>query len=111
MSNQNRRSSFSSSTASSLAKRHAPSSENVGKPGSVPPPHLAKKRAPLGNLTNQRNVIGGPFSQSNMVSAHLLLEFFQLLVAFVYSSFPSSSIGEKGNGAMMHLLHLFGFKF
>ncbi|KAJ7959165.1 Cyclin [Quillaja saponaria] len=50
MSTQNRRSSFSSS----LAKRHA-SSENVGKIMAVPP-HMAKKRAPLGNLTNQKNV-------------------------------------------------------
>ncbi|XP_054797038.1 cyclin-A1-4-like isoform X2 [Prosopis cineraria] len=57
MSNQNRRSSFSSSTTSSLAKRHASSSssENVGKPTSLPP-HLAKKRAPLANLTNLKNV-------------------------------------------------------
>lgn len=43
MSGQNRRPSFSSSTTSSLAKRHA-SSENV-----------AKRRAPLSDLTNQKN--------------------------------------------------------
>ncbi|MED6123892.1 hypothetical protein PIB30_053872 [Stylosanthes scabra] len=50
----NRRSSFSSSTTSSLAKRHASSSaasstenHNAGKVAS-----LAKKRAPLTNLTN-----------------------------------------------------------
>ncbi|KAF7816824.1 cyclin-A1-1-like [Senna tora] len=52
MSTQNRRPSFSSSTTSSLAKRHA-SSENVGK-ATAAPPHLAKKRAPLSNLTNQK---------------------------------------------------------
>ncbi|OWM85119.1 hypothetical protein CDL15_Pgr027906 [Punica granatum] len=69
MSTQNRRSSFSSSTASSLAKRHAPSSENAGKPGNAPPPHLAKKRAPLGNLTNQRTEgnPGGPLAHSTTV--------------------------------------------
>ncbi|KAI9113211.1 hypothetical protein K1719_015736 [Acacia pycnantha] len=56
MSNQNRRSSFSSSTTSSLAKRHASSSsENVGKPTSLPP-QMAKKRAPLANVTNLKNV-------------------------------------------------------
>ncbi|KAI4337848.1 hypothetical protein L6164_016217 [Bauhinia variegata] len=55
MTTQNRRSSFSSSTTSSLAKRHA-SSENVGKVMAVPP-HMAKKRAPLSNLTNQKNVV------------------------------------------------------
>lgn len=55
MSTQNRRSSFSSSTTSSLAKRHASSSENNGKANAVAPPHLAKKRAPLSNITNQKN--------------------------------------------------------
>ncbi|XP_022991147.1 cyclin-A1-1-like [Cucurbita maxima] len=53
----NRRSSFSSSTSSSLAKRQASlasSTNNVGKV-MVVPPHLAKKRAPLGNLTNLKN--------------------------------------------------------
>ncbi|KAG7943236.1 hypothetical protein I3843_15G028600 [Carya illinoinensis] len=52
MSTQNRRSSFSSSTSSSLAKRNASSSssENMGKAT------LAKKRAPLSNLTNVKNV-------------------------------------------------------
>ncbi|KAJ6997921.1 cyclin-A1-1 [Populus alba x Populus x berolinensis] len=57
MSTQTRRSSFSSSTSSSLAKRHASSSstENVGKATAVAP-HLAKKRAPLGDITNQKNV-------------------------------------------------------
>lgn len=55
MSTQNRRSSFSSSTTSSLAKRHASSSDNFAKYTAVPP-HLAKKRAPLSNVTNQKNV-------------------------------------------------------
>ncbi|KAL0556328.1 hypothetical protein IC582_004841 [Cucumis melo] len=58
MSAHNRRPSFSSSTTSSLAKRQASSassSDNVGKVLAVPP-HLAKKRAPLGNLTNFKNV-------------------------------------------------------
>ncbi|CAK7346930.1 unnamed protein product [Dovyalis caffra] len=57
MSTQTRRSSFSSSTSSSLAKRHASSSstENVGKTTAVAS-HLAKKRAPLGDITNQKNV-------------------------------------------------------
>ncbi|KAG6578948.1 Cyclin-A1-1, partial [Cucurbita argyrosperma subsp. sororia] len=58
MSAHNRRPSFSSSTSSSLAKRQASSassSDNVGKVVAVPP-HLAKKRAPLGNLTNLKSV-------------------------------------------------------
>uniref|UniRef100_A0A6N2M526 B-like cyclin n=1 Tax=Salix viminalis TaxID=40686 RepID=A0A6N2M526_SALVM len=57
MSTQTRRSSFSSSTSSSLAKRHASSSsaESVGKATAVAP-HLAKKRAPLGDITNQKNL-------------------------------------------------------
>ncbi|KAB2030669.1 hypothetical protein ES319_D05G249300v1 [Gossypium barbadense] len=46
----NRRSSFSSSTTSSLAKRHASSSENVGRVIAS----LAKKRVPLTNITNQK---------------------------------------------------------
>nr|QYW07112.1 cyclin A1-2 [Dimocarpus longan] len=51
MSSRNRRSSFSSSTTSSLAKRHASSSENTSKLTAT-----AKKRAPLTNLTNQRSL-------------------------------------------------------
>ncbi|GLT77907.1 hypothetical protein SLA2020_494620 [Shorea laevis] len=47
----NRRSSFSSSTTSSLAKRHASSSENTGMAAAS----MAKKRAPLANITNQKN--------------------------------------------------------
>ncbi|QCD99902.1 cyclin A [Vigna unguiculata] len=54
MSTQNRRSSFSSSTASSLAKRHS----------SVVPSGKAAKRAPLANITNQRNA---PSSSSVMI--------------------------------------------
>ncbi|GMY06700.1 cyclin-A1-1-like [Fagus crenata] len=56
MSTQNRRSSFSSSTSSSLAKRHASSSENNTGKATMVAPHLAKKRAPLSNLTNVKNV-------------------------------------------------------
>uniref|UniRef100_A0A5B7B9R0 Putative cyclin-A1-1-like n=1 Tax=Davidia involucrata TaxID=16924 RepID=A0A5B7B9R0_DAVIN len=52
MSTQNRRSSISSS--SSLAKRHASSSENLGKVTAVPS-HMAKKRPALANVTNQRH--------------------------------------------------------
>ncbi|KAK9271351.1 hypothetical protein L1049_026941 [Liquidambar formosana] len=58
MSTQNRRSSFSTSSSSTLAKRHAVSSsasENHGKVTAVPV-HLAKKRPPLSNLTNQKSV-------------------------------------------------------
>ncbi|KAG7032816.1 Cyclin-A1-1 [Cucurbita argyrosperma subsp. argyrosperma] len=53
----NRRSSFSSSTSSSLAKRQASSASSTNNVGKVMvvPPHLAKKRAPLGNLTNLKN--------------------------------------------------------
>ncbi|GLT77909.1 hypothetical protein SLA2020_494630 [Shorea laevis] len=47
----NRRSSLSSSTTSSLAKRQASSSENTGKAAAS----RAKKRAPLANITNQKN--------------------------------------------------------
>ncbi|TKY56116.1 Cyclin-A1-1 protein [Spatholobus suberectus] len=56
MSTQNRRSSFSSSTASSLAKRHPSSSlSSSGKAKVVPPQVTARKRAPLANVTNQKN--------------------------------------------------------
>uniref|UniRef100_A0A2C9U1F9 B-like cyclin n=2 Tax=Manihot esculenta TaxID=3983 RepID=A0A2C9U1F9_MANES len=56
MSTQNRRPSFSSSTTSSLVKRRPSSStasENVGKAASAT--KLARKRAPLGDITNQKN--------------------------------------------------------
>ncbi|KAJ8762900.1 hypothetical protein K2173_023029 [Erythroxylum novogranatense] len=57
MSTQNRRPSFSSSTKSSLAKRQASSSwsQNAGK-GTTVAPQSGKKRAPLGDVTNHRNV-------------------------------------------------------
>ncbi|KAF2556589.1 hypothetical protein F2Q68_00015296 [Brassica cretica] len=51
--NQNRRPSFTSSTESSMRKRHGPSSSSV-KPISNTAV-MAKKRAPLGNITNQKN--------------------------------------------------------
>ncbi|CAE5993889.1 unnamed protein product [Arabidopsis arenosa] len=61
---QNRRSSFSSSTKSSLAKRQAPSSsENYVKPMAV----MTKKRAPLSNITNQKNGSRLPNSSSDSV--------------------------------------------
>ncbi|XP_014620658.1 cyclin-A1-1-like isoform X1 [Glycine max] len=63
---QNRRSSFTSSTASSLAKakRHpsSVSSSSSGKAKVVSTQNLAVKRAPLANLTNQRNA---PYSSSS----------------------------------------------
>ncbi|KAK3230588.1 hypothetical protein Dsin_002469 [Dipteronia sinensis] len=70
MSTQNRRSSFSSSTTSSLAKRHASSSENTNKSAAVPP-HLAKKRAPLGDITNKRNLSQNG-SRSSLPSSNLV---------------------------------------
>ncbi|VYS48260.1 unnamed protein product [Arabidopsis thaliana] len=58
---QNRRSSFSSSTKSSLAKRQAPSSsENSVKLM----PAMTKKRAPLSNITNQKIASRLPNSDS-----------------------------------------------
>ncbi|KAK2659447.1 hypothetical protein Ddye_005980 [Dipteronia dyeriana] len=70
MSTQNRRSSFSSSTTSSLAKRHASSSENTSK-STVVPPHLTKKRAPLGDITNKRNLSQNG-SRSSLPSSNLV---------------------------------------
>ncbi|KAL0853963.1 hypothetical protein Bca101_059115 [Brassica carinata] len=54
---QNRRPSFSSSTKSSIAKRHASSSssENISSKPSSNVAVMTKKRAPLGNITNQKN--------------------------------------------------------
>ncbi|KAF5942297.1 hypothetical protein HYC85_019939 [Camellia sinensis] len=43
-----------STSSSSVAKRQASSSENLGKVMAVPP-HMAKKRAALANVTNQRH--------------------------------------------------------
>uniref|UniRef100_A0A1J3GTW7 Cyclin-A1-1 n=1 Tax=Noccaea caerulescens TaxID=107243 RepID=A0A1J3GTW7_NOCCA len=70
--NQTRRPSFSSSTKSSIAKRHAPSSssENSVKPNSnmavMADPRLTKKRAPLGNITNLKNNSRLPNSSSDL---------------------------------------------
>lgn len=69
MSNQNRRSSVTTSTSSSLAKRHA---ENLGKATAGAQPYVAKKRPALANVTNQRHGSqNGPRSlvsgSSNMV--------------------------------------------
>ncbi|XP_065848236.1 cyclin-A1-1-like [Euphorbia lathyris] len=58
MSTTSRRPSFSSSTTSSLAKRHASStaaSENVVK-ATAAPTLSARKRAPLGDISNQKNL-------------------------------------------------------
>jgi len=88
MSTQTRRSSFSSSTSSSLAKRHASSSstENVGKATAVAP-HLAKKRAPLGDITNQKNVTQKG-SRTLIPSSTLVgCFFFLLFLVFVSSLF------------------------
>lgn len=79
MSAHNRRPSFSSSTSSSLAKRQASSassSDNVGKVMAVPP-HLAKKRAPLGNLTNLRNVSHSA-AKSSVPPAVMVLDYLHL---------------------------------
>lgn len=62
MSTQNRRSSMNSS--SSLAKRQA---ENLGKTTALVP-QMAKKRAALANVTNQRNGIeSGSRTSKNLV--------------------------------------------
>ncbi|XP_027368331.1 cyclin-A1-1-like [Abrus precatorius] len=58
MSTQNRRSSVFSSTASSMAKRHP--SLSSGKAKAVPPPHVARKREPLTNLTNLKTAFPAP---------------------------------------------------
>ncbi|XP_047177939.1 cyclin-A1-1-like isoform X2 [Vigna umbellata] len=59
MSTKNRRSSFSSSTASSLAKRHS-SVVSSGK---------AAKRAPLANITNERNAPSSSSVSSSIKTA------------------------------------------
>ncbi|TYG76008.1 hypothetical protein ES288_D03G079000v1 [Gossypium darwinii] len=61
--NGNRRSSFSSSTTSSLAKRHASSSDNVGKVMASMP----KKRVPFSNISNQKNTSRSSVSASSLV--------------------------------------------
>ncbi|KAF3610010.1 hypothetical protein DY000_02047965 [Brassica cretica] len=63
--NQNRRPSFTSSTESSMRKRHGPSSSSV-KPISNTAV-MAKKRAPLGNITNQKNESQIPNSSVDFV--------------------------------------------
>ncbi|KAL6984286.1 Cyclin-A1-1 [Sarracenia purpurea var. burkii] len=68
MSTQNRRSSVSSSSlqSSSLAKRQASSSsESLGKVMALPP-HMAKKRPALANVTNQR--LGSEIGCRSLVS-------------------------------------------
>lgn len=72
MSTQNRRSSVT--TTSSLAKRQA---ENLGKAAAGGPPHMAKKRPALANVTNQRQgPQNGPRQgPSNMVYINNLLMF------------------------------------
>ncbi|XP_062098743.1 cyclin-A1-1-like [Humulus lupulus] len=94
MSTQNRRSSFSSSTSSSLAKRHASSSsssslsvENVRKVTAVAQ-QLAKKRAPLTNLTNRNNVPHCA-SKTNVPSS--------TLVPFATKKKEPSNVGTSGN--------------
>ncbi|XP_057973239.1 cyclin-A1-1-like [Malania oleifera] len=64
MSTQNRRSSMSSST-SLLKRQAAPSSDNLGKVL----PHLAKKRPPLGNITNHNNVSQNAAARSSAAPA------------------------------------------
>ncbi|THG05964.1 hypothetical protein TEA_008371 [Camellia sinensis var. sinensis] len=91
MSTQNRRSSISSSS-SSVAKRQASSSENLGKVMAVPP-HMAKKRAALANVTNQRH--GGSQSGSRGFSGSTLPAPLNVKPSVVVSSKSTSFI--KGN--------------
>ncbi|KAJ0025263.1 hypothetical protein Pint_08124 [Pistacia integerrima] len=97
MSTQNRRSSFSSSTTSSLAKRHASSSENVSKFMAVPP-HLTKKRAPLGNISNLRNVTHSG-SKSSLSSSSLVP--CSSKVAKTKKSNPASSVSTSFSGNLL----------
>ncbi|XP_030527160.1 cyclin-A1-1 isoform X1 [Rhodamnia argentea] len=100
MSTQNRRSSFSSSTTSSLAKRHASSSsssENAGKVAPVPS-HLAKKRAPLANLTNLRGgVVSDANSRSSSAPSTLVANVTKLAKVRKGSSTSSSNMGLSGS--------------
>ena len=102
MSTQTRRSSFSSSTSSSLAKRHASSSstENVGKATAVAP-HLAKKRAPLGDITNQKNVTQKG-SRTLIPTSTLVGCFFFLVLVFV--SFVFLNYEKHLMGFLYHFL-------
>ncbi|XP_044475153.1 cyclin-A1-1-like [Mangifera indica] len=95
MSTQNRRSSFSSSTTSSLAKRHASSSENLKKFTAVPP-HLAKKRAPLGNITNQRNATQSG-SKSSISSSSLVPCSSKVAKAKKANPASNANTGLSGN--------------
>ncbi|KAJ0229591.1 Cyclin-A1-1 [Hirschfeldia incana] len=72
MSHQNRRPSFSSSTKSSIAKRHA-SSENIASKPAV----MTKKRAPLGNITNQKNGSRIPNQSSDLANKSAKLKLVQ----------------------------------
>lgn len=79
---QNRRSSFTSSTASSLAKaKRLPSSVSLwsssGKAKRVTTQNVAVKRAPLANLTNQRNA---PYSSSSSSSLVIIVSLFIFLL-------------------------------
>ncbi|KAL3736730.1 hypothetical protein ACJRO7_025637 [Eucalyptus globulus] len=101
MSNQHRRSSFSSSTTSSLAKRHASSSsssENAAKAfaaAAAVPSHLAKKRAPLGNLTNLK--AGDGNSRSSSAPSTLVANATKLAKTRKGSSTSSSIMGLSGS--------------
>jgi len=77
---QNRRSSFSSSTKSSLAKRQAPSSsENSVKLM----PAMTKKRAPLSNITNQK--IASRLQNSDSVRFfNFAMNFSKSFVSVIY---------------------------
>lgn len=80
---QNRRSSFTSSTASSLAKaKRLPSSVSLwsssGKAKRVTTQNVAVKRAPLANLTNQRNA---PYSSSSSSLVIIVSLFIFLLIS------------------------------
>ncbi|XVF36968.1 hypothetical protein REPUB_Repub19eG0104500 [Reevesia pubescens] len=84
--NGNRRSSFSSSTTSSLAKRHASSSENVGKVTAS----LAKKRVPLANISNQKNSSRSSVSSSSLVPC-------SNKISKARKTQPASNVGFSGH--------------
>ena len=84
MSTQNRRSSVSSSS-SALMKRS--SSDNHGKVTTVPP-HLAKKRPPFSNITNQKNASLGGFKSSSAAGT---------MVGFVVSFTGNIQKPKKGS--------------
>ncbi|XWS25097.1 hypothetical protein CRYUN_Cryun27aG0041800 [Craigia yunnanensis] len=84
--NGNRRSSFSSSTTSSFAKRHASSSENVGKVTAS----LAKKRVPLSNISNQKNSLRSSVSASSLVP-------WSNKIPKARKTHPASNVGFSGH--------------